>query len=723
MPTEQELAARIEVLEKQLARERKTRDALIRRVERSVDDAGDSFSMFERNATLKHAVEERTRDLERANEVLREKTQAVERAHERLARSESRYRNVIASVREVIFETDPERRITLLNPAWEELTGIPVDSMLGRDWLEILHEEDRCGGNTTCDALAGAELFTFDGEFRVLTADGDFRWMETRVRRILDDEGRFLGTIGTLNDVTERKRAQEDLEAASQAKSLFLANMSHELRTPLNAIIGYAEILMEEVEDFDLPDFGNDLNKIGSAGRHLLALINDILDISKIESGKVELYLEDFDLGTEIGEVIDTVGPLVEKNRNHLEVDLPEGGIGSMHADVTKVRQILFNLLSNAAKFTEEGEVRLSVRLLEDGRIEMAVADTGIGMDDEQMARLFEAFMQADSSTTRRFGGTGLGLAISRRFARMMGGDIDVNSTPGEGSRFTVTLPRQVREEGGGEPVAEPEACPASARSTVLVIDDDESVRDILVRHLGRAGYRVRTAANGEKGLELARELLPDVITLDVMMPGVDGWSVLSRLKREPELADIPVLMLSMAGDRRMGYMLGASRFLSKPIDRDELLRAVAAHIPRNQLPSARPGSCDSARVMVVEDDLPTREMVRRQLESSGHRVLEAADGEEALASLDADEGVDLVLLDLMMPRMDGFEFLEHLRAHPEHAGIPVLVLTAMDLGEGERRRLLDRVRDVLQKGATDRERLLDAVRQHIDHCCRPTGS
>jgi CheY-like chemotaxis protein/anti-sigma regulatory factor (Ser/Thr protein kinase) len=363
---------------------------------------------------------------------------------------------------------------------------------------------------------------------------------------------------------------------------MFLANMSHELRTPLNAILGYSEMLVEESEDLGQDSFIPDLRKIHGAGKHLLGLINDVLDISKIEAGKMDLYLEEFELRPLIDDVVSTVHPLVERNANELVVECPKDA-GSVRADLTKLRQGLFNLLSNASKFTHKGTIRLSVTRETLSGIEwvrLAVSDTGIGMSVEQMGRLFQAFSQADASTTRKYGGTGLGLAITKKFCQLMGGDVTVASEVGKGTTFTMHVPAQVEERE-----AEIEAAPAASEATgtqtgapVLVIDDDPNVHDLLRRFLSRDGWHVISATGGEEGLRLARETRPDVIVLDVQMPSVDGWSVLQSLKSDPELKSIPVVILTMIDQKSLGYSLGASEYLLKPVDRERVATVLRKH-------------------------------------------------------------------------------------------------------------------------------------------------
>jgi GAF domain-containing protein/CheY-like chemotaxis protein/anti-sigma regulatory factor (Ser/Thr protein kinase) len=492
------------------------------------------------------------------------------------------------------------------------------------------------------------------------------------------------------------------LELADRHKSEFLANMSHELRTPLNAIIGYSEMLQEDAADLGNEQLGDDLRKINAAGKHLLELINAVLDLSKIEAGKMELYLESFDVAGLVRDIVAVIQPLAARNANRLEVRCPEA-VGTMRADLTKVRQALFNLLSNACKFTDRGTVSLTVaREVVDGQDSMMfrVGDTGIGMSPEQLTRLFEAFSQADAATTRRYGGTGLGLALSRRLCRMMGGDVTVESVAGQGSTFTIRLPVVVAEAAEASTAAEPAAPDSAGVGTVLVIDDEPAVRDLMQRFLTREGFRVVTAHGGEEGLRRARELRPDAITLDVMMPGMDGWAVLSALKADAAVADIPVIMLTIVDDKNLGYALGASDYLTKPIDRERLVTVLARH--RRDLP-----------VLVVDDDAGLRQLLRRMLEPEGYAVVEAENGRVALERLH-HISPSVILLDLMMPEMDGFEFVAEFRRHEAWRAIPIVVVTAKDLSYEDRERLNGHVQKILQKGTHGRDQLLAEVRELV---------
>ena len=502
--------------------------------------------------------------------------------------------------------------------------------------------------------------------------------------------------------------AKEKAEVSNKAKSTFLANMSHELRTPLNAILLYSELVREDSEAAGHAGILPDIRRIEAAGNHLLSLINDILDLSKIEAGKMTVSLEAFDVPTMVQEVMSTVAPLASKNGNSLAMDC-DPRLGALVSDEVKVRQALFNLLSNACKFTQQGRIGVQVRHTSvagsDVRwLSISVEDTGIGISSEQIQRIFHEFIQVEENTNRQFGGTGLGLALSRRICQVLGGDIRVQSEEGRGSTFTILLPLSPEAVRAAQPVVvAPERGPLGL-GTVLLIDDDPFLCDALSRLLVRDGYQVQVASNGLEGLKLAQACHPEVVILDVMMPLMDGWETLKAFKADPALAAIPVIMLTILEEAERGLALGAMEYLFKPVDRSLLTAALQRYRPA-QAPF---------RVLVVEDDLPTQHAMQRILLAEGWEPWPAIDGGAALERLRTDPPA-VVLLDLMMPGVDGFTFLAEKQLHPEWADIPVIVVTARDLSQKERDRLRhSQVAAVLQKGLYSKGELIEEIRRAI---------
>jgi len=584
---------------------------------------------------------------------------------------------------------------------------------------------------------------------------------------------------------TELQEARLAAEQANRAKSNFLSFMSHELRTPLTAIIGFSELLIHEVEaeghkpiggeDHKYLDWVDDLRRVHDSGKYLLELINDILDISKIEAGKMEVHLEIFAVPALVRDLKDVMRPLLERKNNRLVVECSDD-TGTMQADRIKVRQCLLNLLSNASKFTEQGVItlsasrvarrgigplppvvsspsppstpltqtdpktgeggivdwpsppskpppspgELSVRGVEGGEghkpiggeghtvdwLIFRIQDTGIGMTPEQIGKLFRAFTQADDSTSRRYGGTGLGLALTKKFCQIMGGDVRVESEIGKGSTFTIELPVVTAKPTSSITVVPPAAAASRTRSSsqcILIIDDDPAVHQLLADVLRPEGYTLKFATNGPDGLRLAKELRPAVITLDVLMPDMDGWVVLALMKADPDLAAIPVIMLTVRADQDFGFAMGVADYLQKPIDRGRLV-AVLKRYHQFRPPN---------RVLVVEDDAAMREMICRMLNDKDWTVAEAENGLAALESI-ARCPPALIILDLKMPVMDGFQMIAELHKHEDWRKIPVVVVSAAELTAEDRQRLQGHVKKILQKGDFSREDLMREVQQTV---------
>jgi adenylate cyclase len=630
-----------------------------------------------------------------------------------ISEARTRLTEAIETISEGFSLYDAEDKLIVCNSRYQELLASHADVMVpGTSFETILRTAIERG--LIMDAEGCREAWIEERLARHHAASemhiqrrSDGRWIQVSERKTANG-----GVVAIYADITEMKQHEAELadlveklqiardaaDEANRTKSSFLANMSHELRTPLNAIIGLTEMMVSNAARFGTEKAQEPLERVNRAGKHLLGLINEVLDLSKIEAGKLELHPESVDLVPLIDEVIGTARQLAEQNKNRLVVECQES-LGPLTVDPMRLRQILLNLLSNACKFTKEGEVALRARKVADGRswIEFAVSDTGIGMTAEQQQKLFEEFSQADALTARRFGGTGLGLAITRKLARLMGGDVTVASEPGKGSIFTICLPggtdipARTFTEGGRRPDGD----------CVLVIDDDATARELLTDQLRAEGFSVVTASGGLEGLKLAKEVHPSVITLDVIMPDLDGWSVLAALRQDSELSEIPVIMVTILDQKRRGVALGAAGYLTKPIDREQLHRLVE----RFRAP-AQP-----TRVLLVEDDSFQRERMHAWLESQQWVVQEAANGREALDRLQQSKP-DLILLDLMMPEMDGFQVVATLQKEAGWRDIPVIVITALDLDAKDRDRLNSGVQSVLVKETFQPADLVERIRR-----------
>ena len=610
-----------------------------------------------------------------------------------------------------ILMFDTQMKLAAWNRQVAALLDLPATFFSGapsyREFIRFLAERGEYGA---VDVDAEVERFTTQAKRHRTFERTRPNGIVLEIRHNPLPEG---GLVIIYSDITDRKHyehaltaARDQAEAMSRTKSSFLANMSHELRTPLNAIIGLSDMLVSNAARFGTEKALEPLRRVHRAGTHLLSLINQVLDLSKIEAGKLELNVETISVAPLVDEVVGTARPLADQNKNNLTIDCPRD-LPPIEVDSLRLRQILLNLLSNACKFTKNGKVTLHVaRSVKDAQqfIEFAVIDTGIGMTPEQVGRLFEEFSQADASTARQYGGTGLGLAITRHLCRMMGGDVTVSSEPGKGSTFLVSLPlasQQPLDEAAPQIV---EGSTAESESgCVLVIDNDPTARELISDYLRQAGFSVITATGGREGLKLAKEHHPIAITLDVTMPDLDGWTVLAALRGDPQLSDIPVVIATILDERRQGMALGAVGYLTKPIDRDKLLELIRRHRTR----------AGPARVLIVEDDADQRQRVRMWLEPLQWLVSEAENGRVAIDQLKEIEP-DVILLDLMMPEMDGFQFVAALQEHSAWSRIPVIVITARDLSAEDRERLNSGVELILLKESFNPSDLVDRVRQLV---------
>ena len=526
---------------------------------------------------------------------------------------------------------------------------------------------------------------------------------EASVELMLVAFSRMSDEVNGLIDArtSEMETARDEARDASDQKTKFFANMSHELRTPLNAILGYGEMLYEDCEDLGYDDLLPDLKKITSSGTHLLSLINNILDLSKIEAGKMELFVTSFEIENMVQTIKDVSEPLAAKNDNGFVINL-HGAMGSMSQDETKLRQCLTNFLSNGFKFTKNGTVTLDVKARTEGDIEFvdfAVIDTGAGMSPEGVAKVFEEYTQAERSTSANYGGTGLGLPISKKFAEMMGGDVIVTSEEGVGSVFTMSVPRECPEYNEDE--VEGNVINLDDQDNLVVlVDDDVAMHDLIKRTISKLNLTLLGATNSEKGMELIREVKPKLILLDVLMPGRDGWSLLKECKTDKDLKEIPVIMISQLNQSNLASSLGANDYLTKPIDRTHFI---------NTLKRILGADTQNQKVLVIDDDKDVRELLSRLLKDAGYRSIDARDGKEGLERT-KDEPA-LIILDLEMPRMDGFEFLDnYIKDVPEEKRAPVLVFSGKDLTDVQEDLLKERVIGLVKKDDVSMDKLSQMI-------------
>jgi PAS domain S-box-containing protein len=633
-----------------------------------------------------------------------------------LRQSEAKYRHIINAAADAIISLDEQGRVCEFNHAAEEMFGIAKEDIIGHPLTPIIppHLRDR--------HTAGLQHYLATGQRRLphwynielpgWKRDGGEFPLEISFSLLEAGEQKFL--TGVLREITERKRVEDELrqarehaESATLAKSAFLANMSHELRTPMNAIIGFTRLVMRRTQDILPQRQYENLERILVSAEHLLNLINDILDLSKIEAGHMDLHPVCFPLAPLIDACLQTMGPIVQSKPIQFVKEV-DPTLPLLYTDQIKVQQILVNLLSNAVKFTASGTVTIRARY-QDEQLTIAVSDTGIGIPAEVLAHIFTEFRQVDSSSTRQYGGTGLGLSISRRLAQLLGGDITVQSVVGAGSTFTFTLP--LRDDSTTTainldviPLPPERPDPRAPDKIILAIDDDPDVVYLLQENLAESGYSVIGATSGKEGLERARVLRPFAITLDILMPHKDGWQTLYELKSEVATRDIPIIVLSIVDNKALGYRLGACDYLLKPFSRDMILAALM------RVPAPR------HRLLVVDDDPQIIDMVRQFLDGEPYEVVAAADGRAALDAI-AQQQPDIILLDLLMPRLDGFEVIEYLRQETPYRPLPIIVLTAKTLTPTERAVLDQSVRTVIQKRGLDRDLLITELKGLLSVC------
>ena len=644
------------------------------------------------------------------------KQKEAERA---LASQEALYRTLIEAAPQIIWVADADGQVALLNKAWHEFSGRTDAESLGTRWAEALHPED------LPDVLAKWERAynhgeTYSGECRFQAKDGSYETFIFIGTPVRDDSGKIINWVGINTNIADRvqaeialQEAKDAAEYANRAKSEFLATMSHELRTPLNAIIGFSEILRDEILGAINDEQKELILDVHTSGNHLLSMINDILDLSKIEAGKMDLQLETFSVKEAVTEVNTIVNALA--NRKQIQLSLELNQDVWIEADKIKFKQILYNLLSNAVKFTDErGKITTKFEVSGSALLG-SVTDTGVGISAQDRAKLFQPFTQLDASSTRAHSGTGLGLALTNRLIQLHGGKIWVDSAIDEGSTFSFTFPLHQQEQQ--VEVAVPDAFTSETadasgnKRTILVAEDNEQAAQLLGIYLTEAGYQVEYATDGEEAIEKAAEIHPFAITLDILLPKKDGWQVLREMKTKPNLQLIPVIIVSVTEERQLAFGLGAVDHLVKPIDKETLL----ASLQSLKLPS-RDGA---PRILVVDDDPQTVRLLSTVLTNDGYEVLKVYGGSEAIETA-ISQSPDLIILDMMMPQVDGFQVVRHLTGDPRTCDIPIIICTALDLTDEDRDRLNGQIQSVIQKTGNVKEELLATIKR-IERLRTPT--
>ena len=650
-----------------------------------------------------------------------------------LRESEQHLKRVLEGSNEGTWDVNLKEDYLIFNRRYADIIGYEEEEIGHNfEWMkQHIHPVDMECAVMAIDNILNSTTTIAECEYRIRGKDGKYRWVSNKGKVVeYSENGEPLHIAGVLVDISERKEAEATLlaakktaEEANRTKSEFLANMSHELRTPLNSVIGFADILAEEtfgsLNDKQQRYVGN----ISKSGRHLLSLINDILDLSKIEAGKMTLHPEEFEIGDSLDEIRSIISPLAHKKDINLEVNIVPDAI-TVNADKGKFKQIIYNLLSNAIKFTDnEGSVIIYVTLQGDC-VRVEIKDNGIGISKENQEKLFKAFTQIDSSSCRVYEGTGLGLVLVKNFIEQHHGNIWIESEIGSGSSFIFEIPLDFDasspvcvSESNGETTEEYEVsrtvCPITSgiksvenednyRPLILVVEDDKKSQEILSFTLRDAGYNVRFADNGKEALELAKELHPFAITLDIMMPEMDGWDVLRNLKKEKGTEDIPVVIVSIVDERDLGVIWGAFDYFVKPIDREGLLSSL------DRLKTLK--SFEKVNVLAIDDEPSVLELMDSMLSTEGYNVIMASSGKEGIEKA-LTFSPDVIILDLMMPVIDGFDVIKELKKHPSTIDIPIIVCTAKDLDVHEKDELDKNVSFIMQKGIFKKQDLLSCIR------------
>jgi diguanylate cyclase (GGDEF)-like protein/PAS domain S-box-containing protein len=674
---------------------------------------------------------------------------------ETLSETQTYLKNVLNNSADIIITTDNEGRIVEFNKGASRILGYSKDEVIGKKAEELwLNPEDR----HRILKLLEKEDYVANYETQLIAKDGRIVDVILTLSYIKNGNGKIHGTVGISKDITEKKkleraieernlelkelnekleekviertrdleRANRELERSNNLKNQFIATMSHELRTPLNSILGFSELLLDEVFGTLTDKQKRYINNIYNSGNHLLQLINNILDIAKIESGKMELHYETFSLKQALSEVENIVKPLIDRKAQNLTV-LIDDRISVINADRVKFKQILYNLISNAIKFThEKGEITLKADLVEgpistlgnkksccNNYLKLSVIDTGIGIKKEYHQKIFLEFEQLDSSYSRKYEGTGLGLALTKKLIELHGGEIHVDSIEGKGSTFTVFLPlisddlvlKKIQPELLMKEFSEiNQLSRTKAAPLIMIVEDDPATAELLMLYLAQGGYRVAHSYEGNKAIEKIKELKPFAVILDVMLPGKDGWEILQEIKLDPELKEIPVIMASVVDNVELGFALGASDYLVKPVDKITLLKKL------EDLSFSTKKGKKPVNILCIDDNTEMLELLSSTLEVEGYNVITSNSGKDGIEKAISYKP-DLIILDLMMPDIDGFEVTQVIKNNPSTKDIPILILTAKDLTVDDKLRLAGKIESYLQKNHFTKEDLLMHIR------------